>query len=153
MLLLFVDVLLVALQAQLSDTPTIWGTGWPALRGAVVEAAILSGEVLAAWGCYRYLAGGSRRFGDPRSATLFLILVPTLTVGAFATLLGMAAWRLDPEATRCLRWVGLYWLSHALGILVLAPPLLATLTPWLVRHRFARPDESDQAAARRSRGA
>ena len=37
------------------------------------------------------------------------------------------------------RWVALYWLSHALGILALAPPLLANLTPWLVRHQFALP--------------
>ena len=42
--------------------------------------------------------------------------------------------------TGLLRWLSLYWLSHALGVLALAPPLLAALTPWLVRHRFALPD-------------
>jgi PAS domain S-box-containing protein len=145
-LLLFASVLLVSLQGQLTHTPTVWGTGWTALRGGFLEAVLLSAEVLAAWGCYRYLGRGSRRLGDPRSATLFLILVPSLTVGAFALPLGVAAWRLNPEPSPLLRWVGLYWLSHALGILVLAPPLLANLTPWLVRHRFALPDDPAQAA-------
>jgi PAS domain S-box-containing protein len=146
-LLLFAEVLLAALQARLFGTPTIWGEGWPALWRTFAEAAALSIEVLAAWGCYRYLAHGSRRLGDPRSATLFLILVPALTVGVFAVGFGVTAWRLDTESSSLLRWVGLYWLSHALGILVLAPPLLATLTPWLVRQGFARPEPVAEAAA------
>ncbi len=145
-LLLFANVLLVALQARLFHTPTIWGDGWRALGGALVEAVMLSAEVLTAWSCYHYLGGGSRRLGDPRSATLFLILVPSLTVGIFAVFFGLVAWQLDPDPSPPLRWIGLYWLSHALGILTLAPVLLATLTPWLVRHRFALPDEPGEAA-------
>ncbi len=80
------------------------------------------------------------------SATLFLILVPTFTVGAFAGLLGLAGWLLDPESTPLARWVGIFWLSHALGVLAVAPPLLATLTPWLVRHRYARGEPPVQPA-------
>jgi len=145
-LLVFADVLLVALQAHLLHTPTIWGDGWLRLPGAVGEAVTVSAEILAAWGCYCYLGRGSRRLGDPRSATLFLLLVPTLTAGAFAVPLALAGWALDPEPGRFPRWLSLYWLSHALGFLALAPPLLATLTPWLVRHRAALPEAPAQAA-------
>jgi signal transduction histidine kinase len=145
-LLVFAHVLLVALQAHLADTPTIWGDGWLAVLGPVGEAALLSAEVLVAWGCYHALGRGSRRLGDPRSATLFLLLVPALTAGAFAAPLALAAWRLEPQHGQLLRWLGMYWLSHALGILAVAPPLLVTLTPWLVRHGLARPEPPAQAA-------
>jgi len=72
--------------------------------------------------------------------------VPTLTAGAFAVPLALAAWRLEPQHGQPLRWLGMYWLSHALGVLAVAPPLLATLTPWLVRHGLALPDPPAQAA-------
>src|SRR5436305_9570056 len=49
-LLVFADVLLVALQAHLRGTATIWGGGWLAGFGALSEALLLSAEVLAAWG-------------------------------------------------------------------------------------------------------
>jgi signal transduction histidine kinase len=145
-LLVATDVFLVALQAHLVGTPTVWGEGWMPLLGAVGEAAALSAEIMTAWGCYYVLARGSRRLGDPRSATLFLILVPGLTVGAFALLRALAGWALDPTPTSLVRWLTLYWVSHALGILVVAPPLLATLTPWLVRQRLALPDPPARAA-------
>ena len=148
-LLVFVEVLVAGLQGRLRGTPTLWGEGWPALGGAVVEGVVLSAEVLAAWFCYHTLGRGSRRLGDPRSATLFLILVPTFTAGGFASLLGLAGWLMwhgDPEPVPLTRWVSIYWLSHALGMLAVAPPLLATLTPWLVRHRFARGETPVQAA-------
>jgi signal transduction histidine kinase len=144
-LLVFADVLLVAAQARLVGTPTVWGDGWLSVVGPVVEAAVLSAEVLAAWGTYFLLARGSRRLGDPRSAALFLILVPSLTAGAFALLFALAGWALDPAPGGLLRWLRLYWLSHALGFLAVAPPLLATLTSWLARHRFARPDPPARA--------
>ncbi len=143
-LLLFFDMLLVSWQARLSDTPTVWGGGWAAVRGGFIEAVLVSAEVLAAWSCYRHFGRGSRRLGDPRSATLFLILV-SLTAGAFALPFAVAAWRLDPNPSSLPRWIALYWLSHALGMLALAPPLLANLTPMLVRHHFARPDDAAQA--------
>jgi len=145
-LLVFADVLLVAVQAWLRGTPTLWGDSWRAIPGAFAEALVLSAEVLAAWYCYHTLGRGSRRLGDPRSATLFLIFVPTFTVGVFASVLALAGWVLDPEPTPLARWVSIFWLSHALGVLAVAPPLLATLTPWLVRHRFARSETPVQAA-------
>src|SRR5262249_35639539 len=36
------------------------------------------------------------------------------------------------------------WLAHALGALVLTPPLLVLLTPWLVRHGLASADPTDR---------
>jgi PAS domain S-box-containing protein len=145
-LLLFADILLVAVQARLVGTLTIWGHGWLGVVGPVIEAGILSAEVLAAWGCYYTIGRGSRRLADPRSATLFLVLVPTLAAGAFALLLALAGWALDTKSSGLLRWLGLFWLSHALGFLAVAPPLLAALTPWLVRHHAARPDPPARAA-------
>jgi PAS domain S-box-containing protein len=145
-LLVFADVLLVALQAHLTGTPTIWGDGWQAVRGSLVEAGLLTAEVLAAWTLYHSLGGGSRSLGDPRSAMLFLMLVPGVAVGLTALLLAVAAWGLDPGPSSLLRWLCLYWLSHALGVLVLTPPLLATLTPWLVRNEFALSVGPAQAA-------
>jgi signal transduction histidine kinase/integral membrane sensor domain MASE1 len=138
-------VLLVAVQAHLRGTPTLWGDGWLAVPGTLGEALALSAEVLIAWGCYHGLGHGSRRLGDPRLATLFLILVPMLTAGTFALLRAVPAWALDDGDTSFLRWVSTFWLSHALGILTVAPLLLVTLTPWLVRHRFARPEAPELA--------
>ncbi len=145
-LLVFADTLLVALQARLVGTPTIWGDGWLGVLGPLGEAVLFSVEILTAWGCYYHLGRGSRRLGDPRSATLFLLVVPTLTAGVFAVPLALAAWRLEPLHSQPLRWLGLYWLSHALGILAVAPPLLATLTPWLARHGVALAESPAQAA-------
>jgi signal transduction histidine kinase/integral membrane sensor domain MASE1 len=145
-LLVVIDVLLVAVQAHLMGTQTIWGSGRLGLVGPIGEAVLLAAEILTAWGVYHQLARGARRLGDPRSATLFLLLVPGLVVGIFALPRGLLAWRLDPESTSLPRWIGFYWLSHALGILAVAPPLLAALTSWLVRHHLARPEIPVQAA-------
>jgi signal transduction histidine kinase len=139
-LLVFADALLAVLHARLRGTPLIWGEGWRAAGGALFEAILLSAEVLGGWVCYRQFGRGSRRLGDPRSATLFILIIPTCVVGIVSILLGLTAWHLDTEGSPLLRWIALYWLSHALGVMTLAPPLLALLTPWLVRKGLAIPD-------------
>jgi PAS domain S-box-containing protein len=145
-LLILAGLVLAAGHAWLQHTPTIWGDGGWALPGAIGESLMVSAEVLTAWSCYRLLGRGSRRLGDPRSATLFLLLVPTLTAGVFAAFFALAAWARHSELGSFPRWLSLYWLSHALGFLALAPPLLATLTPWLVRHGAALPETPAQEA-------
>src|SRR5207237_198767 len=40
-----------------------------------------------------------------------------------------------------------FWIAHALGLLALAPPLLALATPWLLRHGMATAPPSKQAPA------
>src|SRR5207249_2187483 len=44
--------------------------------GPLIDALIFSGQIALSWWCYHNLALGTRRLEDPRSATLFLILVP-----------------------------------------------------------------------------
>ncbi len=88
-------------------------------------------ELAGAWACYHTLARGSRRLNDPRSASLFLLLVP----GAAAGLSGLSravlfgAEPFWPAATH-------YWLTQALGLLTIAPSLLLLGTPLLARVRL-----------------
>ncbi len=140
-LLVAFDTLLVAFQARLTNAPTLWDGPWEALFAAVWEATTLSGEVLAAWAFYHYVGKGTRRLGEPRSATLFVLIVPILVVAAFSALHALPHALIHPEKRGFLPvfldGVRYFWLSHALGILTVAPPLLATFTPWLERHRLA----------------
>ena len=50
---------------------------------AVGDAVLGTAELLAAWWAYRRL-GGARALIDPRSAVLFVLIVPGLTAAAFA---------------------------------------------------------------------
>ena len=146
-LLILADSLLVAFQVNVADTPVIWGDGWPTLLGSTWDAVILAGEILAAWEYYRFLAHGARQLGDPRSATLFLLIVPTFILGLFSVLHTLPFWFVDsPILYQLAQRIAHTWLSHALGIMVLAPPLLATLTPWLVRCRIARSEPPQTSA-------
>ncbi len=141
--LAFKAALLAAALALAAGAAPFGRSGWPALPLALWEAVLEAGEPLAAWWCYRRLAGGSRGLADPRSATLFLLVVPCLVVGLFSAVrplpLGLTAggpsWHLVAE----------FWLSRAVGVLALAPPLLVNLTPWLVRAGLAAPEPASSA--------
>jgi PAS domain S-box-containing protein len=114
------------------------------------EALLAPAEILAAWGLYHHLAKGSRNLGDPRSAILFLFLVVGLVLGGFAlvrAVLWWAAW-VDPGVSFW-RWLAWQWLGRGLGVLTVAPPLLAAVTPWLIRHHWAVAEETDERQVRR----
>src|SRR5262249_60888938 len=49
------------------------GVTW---TGPLLDALIFSAQIALSWWCYHTLALGTRRLEDPRSATIFLILVP-----------------------------------------------------------------------------
>ncbi len=136
-ILVALDTVLVTLQAHLTDAPSLWRGSWATVFGALWSASTLSGEVLAAWACYHYLGKGTRRLGEPRSATLFVLIVPVLVVGLFSALHALPLHLLYPDKESFPAGVRYFWLSHALGILTVAPPLLATFTPWLERHHLA----------------
>lgn len=139
-LLVAADVLLVAAQAPLIDAPVLWNDPWRRMAGPLWDAVMLALEVLVIWECYYHRLKGSRRLGDPRSAMLFLMIV-TASTGLFAFLHALPPWIVDRETPPHLEtMLRGFWLSHALGALAVAPPLLATLTPWLVRRRLARPE-------------
>jgi signal transduction histidine kinase/integral membrane sensor domain MASE1 len=129
------DVVLISLQAHLLGQPPGEGGEWAWTHWGA--SALITGlGALTAWWGYQQATRGGRGLVDPRSATVFLLLVPGLVSGLTAlaalfegVLLGtdLTAWR---PAAEC-------WLGQALGILALAPPLLVTLTPWLTRRGLA----------------
>src|SRR5262249_9521654 len=125
--------LLVQVQAVWLGTTERAASGWPAALGV----AILSGlEVGVAWWSYFRLAHGLRRLVDPRSATLFLILVPGGIMALFAIGHALLAWE-TTVADSLWHLTGDIWLSRSLGILALAPPCLVLGTWWMVRHGLA----------------
>lgn len=135
----FLDGLLVAAQAYYFRAPSLYFGGRTAVLGAFWEAFLLAVEVLAVWGYYHGVLGGSRRLGDPRSAMLFLIVTGSLT-GIFGFLFSLPPWLLMPAPRPGLMdIVGDFWLAHALGIFAVTPPLLSALTPWMARRRLILP--------------
>lgn len=104
--------------------------------GAVVGAL----QVGLSWWAYRTLADGARRLDDPRSATIFLLLVPSLAGALCAVVLALASTGDD----FLLRLINA-WLCQGLGVMVLAPPLLAVGTPWAVYYGLALRDRADRS--------
>jgi signal transduction histidine kinase len=115
------------------------------------EAVLTALEAVMAWQVYHQVAKGARNLGDPRSAIVFLFTVPGAVLGAFALIRALLWWwsaalPSDPTFSLCLAW---QWLSRSLGVLAVAPPLLATLTPWLVRRQWAIVEVFDDQQSRR----
>jgi PAS domain S-box-containing protein len=113
------------------------GQAAPPPAWVAVEAGVGIAEPLFAWWLYHVQARGSRRLVDPRSATQFVMLVPILAASAVAlvrTTLAQVVGLVVPGADSV---GGLFlglWLEHALGLMVVAPPLLVLGTPWLLRY-------------------
>ncbi len=134
------DGVLVAAQA--------WTLGWLHPLGAffaAMNATVGAVLLLLAWQTYRRPDGGARDLADPRSAKRFLFLIPCVGVGLWALIHGAMVTAteqsLQPIYSECLA----FWISRALGVMVLAPLLLAGLTPWLIRRKLlALDDESLQ---------
>ena len=57
-----------------------WSGDWSA---ALVDSFLLATQIALSWWCYGILGRGSRRLDDPRSAVLFLILVPGVLAAGF----------------------------------------------------------------------
>jgi MASE1 len=113
-------------------------TRWQATGAAALSAV----EIGSAWWCYRR-AGGTRRLDDPRSTTLFLLLVPCLFGGIFATLQVLNGYFVSPDSASFGQSVLELWIGDILGIVAVAPPLLAVATPWLVHYRLAFAEASE----------
>lgn len=115
--------------------------GLGAFFGVAADALLLTAEIAVAWWIYGRLGKGTRRLEDPQSATLFLILVPGVAAAVFA-LAQTALWTLSGSTARSVLEVfSMLWIARALGVLALAAPLLAVLTPLLVRRRLVEGDE------------
>ncbi len=138
--LVVLDGLLVAMQACLLGTI-------PNEQIALVFAdALLGGlEVVLAWWMYHHLARGARTLSDPRSALLFLTLILGGVVGLFAMDRALLRWLLlNPDGEKFWHDLLSLWLSQGLGVLVFAPPLLTSLTPWLTRWGWAVYERVDE---------
>jgi PAS domain S-box-containing protein len=111
---------------------------------ASADAVLGAGILLLSWWCYHQRAGGARGLEDSRSAMLFLFLVPGIGVGLWAVL-HSALTLLIAEGSR-MAWrteLATFWLSRALGVLILTPLLLASSTRWLARRGLVRPEAAD----------
>lgn len=105
------------------------------------DGLLLGGQIAASWWCYAVAAKGSRWLNDPRSATMFLLIVPG-ALSAVASGLQALAWKfLGPESPVSL-WplAGTLGISRALGVLTVTPALLVLATPWLARARLMAPE-------------
>lgn len=123
--LLFIDVLFAQLVAQRD------------FGHALVEAILLAGQVGVSWWSYHQLARGARQLDDPRSAVLFLLIVPGV-VALLAALLRAGYSSPSAPWASFLSQVGTYWLAGAIGILVFVPVLLVNLSPVLTDRGLAR---------------
>ena len=103
------------------------------------DALLGTAEVLAAWWAYRRL-GGARALIDPRSAVLFVLVVPGLAAAAFAVARAALACAVLGRWADFGPSLAQTWLSGSLGLLTVAPPLLTAATPWLVRRGLVRPE-------------
>lgn len=107
---------------------------------ASLDGLLQAGEIGLAWWLFRELARGNRRLEDPRSATVFLLIVPGVVAATFA---GAQAWFwraagvMDQEVGPL---TGALWISRILGILTLTPFMLVAITPQLIRLRAIGPD-------------
>ena len=136
-LLILLDAVLVPAQAGLLEYL------WPGSRSStglpLIAADALLGtlELLAAWWLYHTVARGARSLGDPRSATLFLLLIPGVTLGLFALGRTTLFWLGDSPSGSFGNLLVWFWLSRLLGVVIVAPPFLTAFTPWLVRRGLA----------------
>ena len=145
---LALDGLLVVVQASLwrllGQPPH--GGGELILAGldAVLGAAVL----WASWWLFHEEGRGVGDWNDPRTAKRFLFLVPGLCVGLWAVLHvslavllgeGGSSWRMELAG---------FWLSRALGVMVLTPLLLVLVTPWLSRRGLVDPEAAGAATIR-----
>lgn len=115
------------------------GDLFPPLLGGVLMLCQLS----LSWEGYHRVCRGARGLNDPNSATLFLVLVPGLLAGVFALLKALAG---RPPGGDLWNLTINLWIRDAVGILVLAPPLVAVLTPDLVSLGLALGESKEKAA-------
>jgi PAS domain S-box-containing protein len=127
-------------QILLSQLALRWHEG---VGSALLHALLTSAAIAGGWWCYHHQAGGSRRLDDPRSATLFLLLMPGLVAGLFAVL-WVTLQHGFPLADGWLGRLRDVWIDQGLQLLALVPMFLVVCTPWVVYYRWALPEPSDQ---------
>ncbi len=118
--------------------------GSAALVFLAADSLLLALELSLAWWVYQNRAGGRRELNEPRSAILYLLLVPFLILGLSAGIRAGLICLFAPHVQPWSVWLANLWLSKALSVLIVTPPLLALVTPLLVRRRWAVPEVVDE---------
>jgi PAS domain S-box-containing protein len=147
---LALDGLLVVAQALVVSQYGTGQIGTADLKLAAADAILGAVMLSLAWRLYQTQTRAARDLRDPISAKRFLFLMPCLGVGIWAVLHTALFTLLTEQSTLAWRTeLPAFWLSRALGVMILAPLLLLLLTPWLTRLRLVRPvsAESDPNAA------
>ena len=138
---LALDGLLVVAQALLLS---LYGSGHFRAAGlelAAMDAVFGAGLLSLAWRLYQLTTRATRDLRDPRSAKCFLFLMPCLGVGVWAVLhTALFSWGTEQSAQAWHTEFPAFWLSRALGVMILTPLLLVLLTPWLTRRGLVRPE-------------
>ncbi len=119
----------------LGDPSALPAPSW--LAGLVLLDII---EPVFAWWLYHQIGGGSRRLADPRSATHFVFTVLGGAALLSASTRTLLAWVLGVDALdgNVGRLFAEFYLDRALGMLILSPPLLVLVTPWLQRQGYLK---------------
>jgi PAS domain S-box-containing protein len=103
---------------------------------ALADTLLHASQIALSWWLYHQVARGSRWLDDPRSVTIFLILVPG-GLSALAACLQAFLWRTTTEIQTPLWMLATeFWLSRMLGCLVVVPFLIVVGTPILLRYRL-----------------
>jgi PAS domain S-box-containing protein len=135
LLLLEIAALQLAFQPEISNSWQI-----------MVDAVLTAGEIALGWWCYHNRAGGARQLNDPRSATLFLLLVPGVIVGGFAAL-HVLNWQGWVDVADFGSHLLNQWIGGALSIVALAPPLLVIGTPWVLHYNLVDQEPAERSQA------
>ena len=110
--------------------------GSPVYR-TVADPLLLPLQIGLTWWLYHTLARGSPQMEDPRSATIFLLLGPGVLSALFGAVEAGLLVSLGPP-WQFTQLAGAAWISKALGILIVAPPLLVLATSWLVDRSWVK---------------
>lgn len=144
---LALDGLLVAAQAFLVKLYRSGQLGGDEVRLAALDSLLGAGLLSLSWWLYQSKARAARALSDPRSAKRFLFLILVLGVGMWAVLHTLLfAWGSTEAAQAWWTELSAFWLSRALGVMILTPLLLVLLTPWLVRRGLVRSEREDRQA-------
>jgi PAS domain-containing protein len=142
-LLVAADGVLVGLQAWVMSGADSFAAAVAQVGQGLGEGALTALQAWISWYLYARITRGTGYLGDPRAATVFLVVVPGLVIGigsfvhvGLAFGLGWTAPGFDGDFGTALTTL---WVSRALGVLVVTPLLLVTATPLLVRCRWVRP--------------
>jgi PAS domain S-box-containing protein len=126
------------LPALFLDVMVLRSVGGAPVPLAGMESGLYMAQIAASWYLYRHVARGSRWLEDPRSATVFLLIVGGAVAGSAAllhALLQTSQSDFDRGLIDFSLLASQHWLSRVLGVFAVAPFCLVVAAPILMRLR------------------